>query len=232
MDINFTKEMPPLFRMEIIINTDKIQMKMRDFVLPDNNEAEFIEIASRLNIKKLFFLYDFNSCDMDKLQKKTESLENKKISIEAGFIVSHKNIDKALKHSRLVVAKSSDSDRILVESKKISIIYGFEESHRKDYMHQRASGLNHIICELAGKNNVAVGFSYSSLFNKKPETSSLIMGRMMQNIALCRKYKVKTAIASFAPSPYELRAPHDIASMFAVLGMDRKKVKESLTFSL
>ncbi len=54
------------------------------------------------------------------------------------------------------------------------------------------------------------------------------MGRMIQNIALCQKYKVKTVISSFSEKPFEMRAPHDVMSMFAMLGMNGKNVKEAL----
>jgi RNase P/RNase MRP subunit p30 len=55
---------------------------------------------------------------------------------------------------------------------------------------------------------------------------------MMQNISLCQKYKVRTAIGSFAEYPFHLRAPHDIISLFIMLGMDTKKIKESLNLDL
>ncbi|MBI3035166.1 hypothetical protein HYY71_02485 [Candidatus Woesearchaeota archaeon] len=83
---------------------------------------------------------------------------------------------------------------------------------------QRESGLNHIICGIASKNDVAVGFSYSSLLNKNPVDSSQLIGRMIQNIRLCQKYKVKTVIGSFSERPFEMRARHDITSLFTMLG--------------
>ena len=195
-----------------------------DIVLPKKNEAEFIEIASKLGIKKLYFLYDFDDYDDEEVQKKLSSIENhKNINVEIGFIINPKNLNKATKQSKLLVAKSSDKDRFFIESKKIRIIYGFEEVHKKDYLHQRISGLNHILCDLANKNNVAIGFAYSPLFSKNSQLISLIMGRMMQNIALCQKYKVKIVIGSFSGNPYEIRAMHDIASLFKTLGMNRKQ---------
>lgn len=198
-----------------------------DIVTPKNNEEGFIEIASKLGIKKLYFLYEFD------VPNKPDLINNKNnIEIKTGFIVTQKNLNRAAQHSRLLAAKSSDSDRMLIESKKIKIIYGLEESHKKDRMHQRASGLNHIMCELTKKNNVAVGFSYSSLFSKNPETASLIMGRMMQNISLCQKYKVKTIIASFSENPFEMRSSHDIISLFTLFGMDSRDIRGSLTENL
>ena len=204
-----------------------------DIVLPRNNEQEFIEIAAKLGIKKLCFLYDFDEYNEEKIQKKLDSIEsyrnkvsgelknfeflsNKKINIEIGFLINQKNMNKAAKISRFLVAKSSDKDRFFIESKKVKIIYGFEESGKRDFMHQRASGFNHILCELAAKNHVAIGFSYSSIINNK--NPAVVIGRMMQNIGLCRKYKASQIIASFSSNPFELRQPHDILSLFKLLG--------------
>ena len=204
-----------------------------DIAIPKNNEAEFIEIASRLGFKKIYFLYNFSDYDEENIKKKLSIVkEHKNINVQTGFIINQKNINKALQQSKLLAVKSSDNDRFFIESKKIKLIYGFEDVHKKDYLHQRASGLNHIICELAKKNNVTIGFSYSSLFSKNPAESSLIMGRLMQNISLCQKYKVKTIIASFAQKPYEPRASHDLASLFALLGMDGKRISDSVSPSM
>src|SRR3989338_8126473 len=150
-----------------------------DIALPKNNEYEFIQAAKRLGIKKLYFLYDFEEYD----KKNLNTIDSKNFEIETGFTINQKNINRALGHSKLLAAQSSDKDRFFIESKKIKLIYGFEDVNRKDYLHQRASGLNHVLCELANKNNVSIGFSYTSLFNKNPAISSQIIERMMQNIA-------------------------------------------------
>src|SRR3989338_3820464 len=198
-----------------------------DIVFPKNNEQEFVQIASRLGIKKLYFTYDFNYYNEEKIQKKIDALKQNGLSIKTAIIVNQKNLSKMLHNSKPLIAKSSDSDRLLIDGKKIKLIYGFEQINRKDYLSQRASGLNHITCEAAKKNNVAIGFCYSSLLGKN-YPAYLLIGRMMQNISFCQKYKVKTIIGSFSENPFDLRAPHDVAGMFAMLGMDGKKIKESL----
>ncbi|MBI3027715.1 hypothetical protein HYY70_06415 [Candidatus Woesearchaeota archaeon] len=196
-----------------------------DIVIPNNNEAEFIEIAAKLGTKKLTFLYDFDEYNEGKAQ---EAIQNHKINAEIGFIVNQKNINRVSKASKLLIVKSSDNDRRFIESKKINLIYGFEEIHKKDYLHQRASGLNHTLCEIMNKNNVALGISYDSLLKANNHAKALLMGRIMQNIALCQKYTVKTFIASFSENPYELRAQHDLISLFKILGMN-SKLSNSLT---
>ena len=194
----------------------------REIVIPNNNEEEFIEVASRLGIRKLIFLYDPEEFD-GKLQDKTTKLNGSKgLKIESGFMMAQKNARHAKKG--LMAAKSSEKDRVFIEKYDVNLMFGLEEAARKDYLHQRASGLNQIMCELLRKKNIAVGFSYSSLFDPQSYT---IIGRMMQNIRLCQKYKVKTVIGSFASDPYLLRQPHDIISLFSMLGMDSKRTRES-----
>ena len=203
-----------------------------DIVLPKGNESEFLEIAAKLGIKKLYFAYDFNEFFSKNMQKRLDSIKNNSVSFEAVFIISPVNINKASKQSKGLIAKSSDKDRIMVENKKLRIIYSFEQQARKDYLHQRASGLNHILCVLAEKNNVAIGFSYGDLIGSSKEQSPIIKGRMMQNIRLCQKYKNKTIIASFSENPFRLRPFHDLASMFRLMGMNDYKIKESFSYRL
>lgn len=201
-----------------------------EIVLPNDNELGFLEIAERIGIKKLYFAYNFNEFFSQKIQDKLGDIKHNKISFDAIFLASPGNFNKAAKQPRILAAKSSDQDRLLIESKKVKIIYGFEELHRKDYLHQRASGLNHILCDLARKNSVAIGFSYSSLINNDKEQLAIVKGRMMQNIRLCRKYKVKTIIASFSENPFGLRAYHDVASIFRLMGMDDSAIKDSFSY--
>lgn len=200
-----------------------------DIIIPKNNEAEFVELAIKLGLKKIYFLYNF---DESEEHKKFDLYNYEGIKIEAGLIVNQKNIIKASELSSFLVVKSSDKDRLFIEGKKIKLIYGFEEIYKKDYLHQRASGLNHTICELIKKNNVIVGLPYSALFNKSGQATALLLGRMMQNINLCEKYKVRTLIGSFSETPYDLRAPHDIISLFTQLGMNAKNIKESISCDL
>src|SRR3989338_1552023 len=142
----------------------------RDIVILNNNEEEFAVIASKLGYKKLYFFYDFYEYK-DEIEKNMEKLS---IDFEIWFIVNKKILSNAVKKSKLLVAKSSADDRELIEGKKVKMVYGFEDVKRKDYLHQRASGLNHILCDIASRNSVSVGFSYSALLNKNSQGVSVI----------------------------------------------------------
>ena len=183
-----------------------------DIAIPKSNEKEFAEIASRLGIKKMDFLYNFED------YKKAEAeLNGLKIEAEKWILANSSNLNQAFSISKNIAAKSSENDRFLIESKKIKIIFGMEEDFHKDKMHQRNSGFNHILAQLCHDNNVTIGFSYASLFNKNPGESSLILGRMSQNLKLCKKYKVKTLFGCFSSNPYDLRSRHDVGSFVKLL---------------
>ena len=51
------------------------------------------------------------------------------------------------------------------------------------------------------------------------------MGRIMQNIRLCRKYNVSMVFASFAEAKWEMRSAKDLMSFAVLLGMTPKEAK-------
>lgn len=187
-----------------------------DIVIPHNNEEEFIVMAEKLGYTDLCFLYSFN----DYLSKQKKS-ETNKIKIFEGVLADNKCIYKIkakLKKDNVFVAvRSSSNDREIIEKSKPDIIFSFEDIARKDFIHQRASGLNHILCRSAKENMVIIGFSFSSILNA--ENKNFVLGRMMQNTQLCRKFKVRTIVASFAQNHFEMRSAHDLISLFEILGV-------------
>lgn len=201
-----------------------------DLVLPKNNEKEFIEIAEKLKIDGLCFVYSFKTReDFLKKNEKIKKLQEKtKPRLFSGLIADSKNISNAKKLANLVIYKSTGNDRHAIEKSKANVVFGLETIAARDSMHSRNSGLNQVLCKLANKNNVIIGFSFSGILNTNGIIRSQILGRAMQNIRLCRKYNVKTIVASFAEKPYEMRPYHDLKSVFISLGMHPKEAKNSL----
>ena len=180
---------------------------MEDIVFPRNNEGEFIEIAKRLG-KEICFVYEF----MDR-----ESFKEKTKGMKIGALVKPNQVEKARNVADFIIVKADENNRDLFERKNI-VVYGLELSKRSDFIYNRNSGLNQVLCKLANKNNVTVGFSFSEILNSDRFLRARIIGRMMQNIRLCRKYKVKTFFGSFAAKPYGLRSEHELRSFARVLG--------------
>lgn len=192
---------------------------MYDVVFPQRNEEEFISMAVKLGYTGLCFVYD----SADELIKNKEKLKKTKIKLLFGLKFKSKR-----KVYDFIVAKASGKSRDILERRKADIIYDFEKNAREDYIHHRASGLNQVLCKLARKNNVAVGFSVSSILNSKQKP--VLLGRIKQNVRLCRKYKVKVVIGSFSSEPYEMRSLHDLISLFCLLGMHPSEARKALSF--
>ena len=129
----------------------------------------------------------------------------------------------------IVVVKSHDEEisRASFENKNVDIFIP-ESSNDKDFIHFRKSELNQVLCKLAKKNNIAIGFGFSYLVNS--EKREILLGRMMQNVFLCRKYKLKIVLGSFANKDIELRNKSELMSFGKVIGMNGNEIKQSLNF--
>jgi hypothetical protein len=115
-------------------------------------------------------------------------------------------------------------DRSLFKS-GVSMLYNLELlDTRRDHLHHRNSGLDTTLAKLCSQHNVLVGINLANLRKKDP----VIMGRVMQNIALCRQHKAKMAVFSDAKTEDELPHPSDVQSLLFVLGMSSQQVKETM----
>lgn len=130
---------------------------------------------------------------------------------------------KAFPEIILVQGGDDTFNRLTVTSKYVDILLDPHLGMRKDFMHQRNSGLNHILCALAKEHNVAIGFSFSAILESKQRAKDF--GRIMQNIRLCRKYKIPMVIGSFAKNVWQVRNEKDLQAFFKVLGMTGKEVQ-------
>ncbi|MDO8661132.1 MAG: RNase P subunit p30 family protein, partial [Candidatus Woesearchaeota archaeon] len=171
------------------------------------------EMAKHLGYGSIMILND----DSDKANKATNNktatntpAQTQGITSTSIQIISNQMFLKK-KWAEPIAVQSSEQDRAVLE-RGPSIMWGFEVAQRKDFTHQRGSGLNHILCEIAHQKNVSILFLLKDIFTaKNPGT---IMGRMAQNIRLCQKFKVPMLIGSGASTPYELRAPRDTQALF------------------
>lgn len=123
---------------------------------------------------------------------------------------------------------SEEKNRKAVENKQVDMLLAPERAGKKDRLNQRDSGLNHVLCAIAHEKDVAIGFSFSDLLNAK--NRAVVLGRMMQNVRLCRKYKVRMVVASFAQDPWEMRSASDLFAFAQVIGMPPKEAKIALNF--
>ena len=127
-----------------------------------------------------------------------------------GFNIIFQEDIKALKIQQI---QDYNKKRQAVERLQINVLLNPHLSNLKDSLHYRRSGLDQVLCNFMHKNNIAMGFTLDSLNNH------IDIGRVMQNIFLCRKYKVKILFFTFAKDIYGLRSRYDLISFLQVLGM-------------
>ena len=120
----------------------------------------------------------------------------------------------------LVVIQGGDEkiNRLAVETRKVDVLLSPEKNNKRDFMFFRNSGLNQVLCKLAVKNHISIGFNFSDILNSNGKERSKLLGRMTQNVRLCKKYKVKMEFSSFAKNKFELRSDAILTSFAKVLG--------------
>lgn len=149
-----------------------------------------------------------------------ENKEATEITRKLGFEkIFFKNDIKKL---GILEVKDYNDKRKLIENNSLNILLNPHLVTNKDSLHFRNSGMDQIICSLMNKNGIAMAFTLDKINNH------VEIGRIMQNIRLCRKYKVKMLFFTFSDNIYGLRAKLDIIAFLQVLGMTPNEAKEAL----
>jgi len=190
--------------------------KMQDIIFPKNNEQEFIQTAKALKTRELCFIYSYEKNNKEKKEILKELQKQTKIKLNFGILAQKKDIQKAKQISNFVI--TPESDQSIFEKSRPNLIFNLELLPQKDKMHYRNSGLNQVLCNLAKENNIQIGFSFSTILNSKNRVQ--LLGRIAQNLKLCKKYKLQTIIASFAQNPSEMRNLDDLKALQSLLGKD------------
>jgi len=189
---------------------------MIDIVFPKDNEKEFIKTAKVLGYTDIIFCYEL------KKFKDIKKIEDKDLNIHYGILANFKDIAAAKSLSNFVIMNANIEDkRRIFEESKPDLIFSLEDELRSDFIYQRNSGLNQVLCKLAKKNEIEIGLSFSLILNSKKR--HIILGRMMQNIRFGNKYDLDLVLASFAKDPFEMRNPKDLTSLGLILKITTKK---------
>jgi len=138
-------------------------------------------------------------------------------------IITEKNLNKvreALKKEKLAVrAQGEDFNRKLLENKNLGALVLNLEAE-KDYLKQRDSGLNEVLCKLAAKNNIKIAIDLDAAINKPEVEKAKSLSRLIQNINLCKRTKTKLLILT-------KKDQKAISSLMLSLGASTKQAKEA-----
>jgi RNase P/RNase MRP subunit p30 len=176
--------------------------------IPNNNEESFIKVAEKLETKGLLFLYEKEEKGkiIHELQKKT------KVKLYSGLLVS-KNTNKP----GITFAKAEQQN---IENRNLKFMYDFEEQEEKDSFHFRRSGANQVLCTIMQEKEKVFVFDMEKIIVSK--IRERLMGRMIQNLMLVKKYKLQSIICSFATKPENLRTEKEYSSLIRALGYEEE----------
>ena len=180
--------------------------------------AEASNKAAKLGIKPLFCLpfsskLEWNSIDA--------------VLIEAANIKELNSlIAKVAARKKLVIVHGSNDavNRAALESKRVWMLLSPEHKRKHDFLDMRNSGLNHVLCELARKNNVTIGESINEILEKQGKERAELLARIAQNIKLCRKYGCTILLLSCTNQL--IFSSHEIREMAFSLGFSTQQLKE------
>lgn len=136
-------------------------------------------------------------------------------------LVTVKRIENPLHTSAFTMARSTDRSLFKVG---VDMLYDLEIlDERHDNMHHRNSGLDSTVAKLCATHDVLVGINLANLRTLDPKT----IGRVQQNIALCRQHKAAMAVYSDAKHAEELPYETDVRSLLITLGMTPGEAKDA-----
>lgn len=172
------------------------------FILGKKNK-KIEEKALDLWFDKVFFVKEISRVEDVKKQEKDDY---NIILIKTGNAeMLRRMIDKAANYFDIFVLGVNDKvNRVALEHKKVKALVSPEYERRYDYTNYRSSGLNQVLCKIAHDNNKVIIENFSEFLAKEKKEKAILLGRILQNSILCRKYKTKFIVAQFVKNEDEL----------------------------
>jgi len=122
----------------------------------------------------------------------------------------------------IIQAQDDNFNRKILENPETDILLDPHLHNRRDYMKQRDSGLNEILCKIAKQNNIKIGINLASLQKLSKKQKAITLARIKQNIQLCKR--TKTSIILF---PKNLKK-QDVQGFLISLGASTEQAKETV----
>ena len=93
-----------------------------------------------------------------------------------------------------VYGYSEEVNKAALENKKVEMLINPERYFFEDKMDSRNSGLNDALCKLARDNGIKIAIEIDYLLKLNEEERIRKLGKIMQNMMLCNKYKVPIVV--------------------------------------
>ncbi len=132
------------------------------------------------------------------------------------FNEARKKIREVKNENIIFSGKTDTLNRNVLEKEQINTLL-LNLKGRKDRMKQRDSGFNHVLAKTAKKKNVKIGINLDEVIESDGKEKAKMLGRVMQNIRICNKNKLKMRFIS--PSNKYKKDFRDLEALGIVLGM-------------
>ncbi len=186
---------------------------MFDLICVNISKRKLDDLRRRLHFEKIFYVKNFGE------NKKSDGVIIKANAKDELF----DKINKAKERNKfiIVLGGSNEINRASLENKHSDMLLNPEYERKKDFMHYRDSGLNHVLCKIAKENGKAIGINFNEIKKMKKKEDAEKLGRIIQNIRLCRRYGVPVVIASFAKNINEMIHSSELKTFARTLGIDK-----------
>lgn len=135
---------------------------------------------------------------------------------ENDFMKARKEIRKSNRKKIIFSGLDDELNRKILEKEKIDVLL-LNQSERTDKINQRNSGFNHVLAKIARKKCVAIGINFDEIVESGKKRKADILGRVIQNVKLCNKNKLKMKFVSLKNK--NERDISDVKFLGLVLGM-------------
>ncbi len=129
-----------------------------------------------------------------------------------------------------VVGHNNHFNRRVLETMPVRYLVSPEKYLKQDNLKQRDSGLNHVLAKIAKQKNISIMLDFTDLKKLRPFELSNRIGRISQNLRICRKTNTKINIATFAKSQKDFIAPKELFEFMLSIGASTKQAKESIEY--
>ncbi len=143
------------------------------------------------------------------------------------ILIEEKNFEKARKEIRqnknkIIIFSSEDEElnRKILEKETINVLL-LNQSNKKDKLKQRDSGFNQVLAKIAKAKNIIIGINLDEIIHSDKKNKAKILGRIRQNVELCKKAKLKMMFFS----EKEKKNSIELKALGSVLGMPTNMLK-------
>jgi len=134
-----------------------------------------------------------------------------------------KDLLKKEKNPKIVLAQDEEFNRKMLERANFDILLSPEKNTSNTTIRSIDSGLNHVLCKIASKRGIRIGIDLENLRNLENKQKAIILEKIIQNIKLCRKYKVQLALKG-------IKDKSDSFAFLLSLGSSTEQASKALTF--